>query len=407
MKSIPKLAIARYRRPAKLVLMFCLLLLVLTLTAGAQTITPQAIGSKFTPVQLPKPTGKYAVGHTSTVMVDRARVDRLHPDVAPWGSQPRRLPVHFWYPAAPGFAPTRAYVTDKREAEIMTSWQIDNAAGIAGFVKTNTSEEALLAKGTFPLILLSPGYGTGAELYQAYAEELASQGYIVAGVTSPGVSGEVTLDGETYPSPGDLPEDYNAVVALNDTVVQDLQTALQQIKSGQGLPTLKLWKAIDLTKIGACGHSFGGSAALRLTVKSSEVKAAVNLDGTIFGTDYPGNSKAAALFVSTADHLSLDRSLSDAYQKLKGRAYYCVQKDARHNTFFDEYYLLRALYGTVADQSVEELGARPAANILLTRSLLVQFFNAELNGTPRKTLLEFLKNNTWSLNRAGWVSQVK
>jgi dienelactone hydrolase len=41
---------------------------------------------------------------------------------------------------------------------------------------------------------------------------------------------------------------------------------------------------LDLHKVGAFGHSFGGATALEVAQRESRVRAAIDLDGDLFGT---------------------------------------------------------------------------------------------------------------------------
>jgi dienelactone hydrolase len=356
-------------------------------TSAETAQAPLATSAKplFYNVRLPKPNGPYPLGHDFAVVVDRSRTDPLSPLV----EQPRRIPVHFWYPAVATPAPSRCYATDRREAEVLES---PEQVGASEFLKTNADEGAPVAKGSFPVLLFSPGFGTPAEFYQVFSEQLASYGYIVAVAHSPGVNGLVTVDGEPFPSL-DLPEEkLEEWVALNDLVVADLRSVLAQIKDGRALPTLKLKAALDLTRIGALGHSFGGSAAVRLAGLDSTVRAAVNLDGTIFGGDHLNGLATNALFLKSGGNTE-DPSNDLAYAKLKGRGLLVVQGEAGHNTFSDGYFLQRVLLGRGADTLTELFGLNPAANLLVTRQLLVTYFDVELKQHPSAKLTRFLTVN--------------
>ena len=357
--------------------------------APAQSVAPtsaRAATPRFYPVTLPKPTGAFSVGHDFAVVVDRTRIDPLNP----LADQPRRVPVHFWYPATATPAPSRRYVTDRREVEFLA--EQPEAIGGGEFLRTNADEGAPPAKGRFPVLLLSPGFGAPAEFYQVFAEQLASSGYVVAAVHSAGVNGLVTLDGEPFDSLADVPEKPEDIVALNDLVVADLQSVLAQLKDGRAVPTLKLQAALDLTRIGAFGHSFGGSAAVRLAGRDTTVRAAVNIDGTIWGEDHLAGLATNALFLKSGENTD-DPTMAAAYANLKGRGLLVTQPQTAHNTFGDSYYLYRVLLGKNADGLTELLGRNTAANLLVTRQLLVTYFNVELKQQAPATLTRFLAAN--------------
>ncbi len=372
-----------------------LLFFTAVVSAPVAPAAPASAAPRFYPVSLPKPTGPHAVGHDFAVVVDRTRVDPLNP----LSEQPRRLPVHFWYPAVATPAASRRYVTDRREVEFLA--EEPDAIGGGEFLRTNADEAAPPAKGRFPVLLFSPGFGAPAEAYQIFAEQLASAGYVVAAVHSPGVNGLVTLDGEPFDSASDVPEKMEDVVALNDLVVADLQSVLVQVKDGRALPTLKLVAALDLTRIGALGHSFGGSAAVRLAGRDSTVRAAVNLDGTIWGEEHATGLATNALFLKSGENTQ-DPSMGVAYANLKGRGIIAVQPETAHNTFGDSYYLYRVLLGKNAEGLTDLLGRNAAPNLLVTRQLLVAYFNVELKQHAPATLTRFL-----AANKARLTAQTK
>lgn len=353
---------------------------------AAPVAAAAAAAPRFYASALPRPTGPYVVGHDFAVVVDRTRTDVLNP----LADQPRRIPVHFWYPAVATSAPSRRYVTDRREVEFLA--EEPEAIGGGEFLRTNSYEGVTPAKGRFPVLILSPGFGNPAEAYQVFAEQLASSGYIVAAVHSAGVNGLVTLDGDLFDSAPDVPEKLEDIVALNDYVVADLQSVLAQMKDGRALPTLKLHAALDLTRIGALGHSFGGSAAVRLAGRDATVRAAVNLDGTIWGEDHVAGLATNALFVRSGEN-SQDPSMAVAFANLKGRGVLAVQPETAHNTFGDSYFLYRVLLGKNADGLTELIGRNAAPNLLVTRQLLVTYFNVELKQQAPASLTRFLANN--------------
>jgi hypothetical protein len=61
-------------------------------------------------------------------------------------------------------------------------------------LRTSTFDNAPVAEGRFPLVVLEPGLGLAAAQFTTLAQELASHGYVVAGVT-PTYSANVTVLG--------------------------------------------------------------------------------------------------------------------------------------------------------------------------------------------------------------------
>ncbi len=379
--------------------------LSLTLLASIQAQTPD-----YFVTRLPKPDGPHPVGQMSTVMVDRSRVDPLYPQTEQsskqWGDQPRRLPVSFWYPARPTTAPDREYISDVREAEIARSLGQAGLVGAAGYLKTNASDHASLAVGKFPLLMFSPGFGFPAEFYQAYAEQLASAGFIVAAVHSPGINGLVTLDGRRYPSPAEVPLKLEETTALNDVMTEDLVAVLRLMRKGAGMPSLRLFRAIDFGRVGAFGHSFGASAALRLAARDKGVKAVAVLDGTIWGKDHLAGVETNGLFLKSRGNFE-DPTINLAYRRLKGRAIICRQLDVAHGGLSDLYFINRIFEGPSADVGGADVGKRPRQNTILTRQLLTLYFGVELQGKRVAELTDFFKDHPEQEGRPGFTSQTK
>jgi dienelactone hydrolase len=232
-------------------------------------------------ITLPGLTGSFQVGRKSVEWTDRSRTDPLAPD-----GGPRRLSVWLWYPAAAA----------GKAAEYMSGpWRNQQFGGPVGWfesdfdnVQIHAVEDAPVADGTFPVVVLEPGMGFSAPQYTAIAEDLASHGYLVAGVT-PTYSANVTvLDGQAVTStPEGNPQDLgghsgqaldegNRLVAL---WAADARFAAHEASalSGPFAGKVKQGPAAYI------GHSFGGAASLEACRLDRTCAGAVDLDGTQFG----------------------------------------------------------------------------------------------------------------------------
>jgi CarboxypepD_reg-like domain/BAAT / Acyl-CoA thioester hydrolase C terminal len=131
-------------------------------------------------------------------------------------------------------------------------------------LKTSSYLNAEAIQQPFPLILYMCAYnGMSYENLRLF-EFLAAHGYIVACITSVG-----RYPGDMSTKPGDLMEQVNdGFFVMN---------------------YLKPRVYIDSTKIGAIGYSWGGLAALLLSLKTPDVKAVLSLDGSEM--HYFGESK--------------------------------------------------------------------------------------------------------------------
>ena len=129
---------------------------------------------------LPEPTGPCPAGTTSVYLKDVSRPD-------PWaaGVSARELMVSLWYPATPSDGRRARYMTPAESGLQLTSRGITGVPPDAlSTVRTNAVTDAAPAgrpRG-LPLVVLSPGFTSSRSTLTALAEDLASHGYVVAGI---------------------------------------------------------------------------------------------------------------------------------------------------------------------------------------------------------------------------------
>lgn len=226
---------------------------------------------------LPPPAGPFGVGRISREWTDQDRTDPYAPEPA----EPRRLVTWIWYPSEPG-APA-PYLPD--------GWQASGqmlgvrADGLASH--STDGGELSTARTSYPVVLLSPS-GFTPLLLSATAEDLASQGFVVVGVNHP-YETEVTVfaDGRTVgmnpaaiagaigPQAGDHREVFARRAEVCRYKTADL--AFLAGRLGDLFPG-----RLDLDRLTAVGHSFGGAAALQWCRDDPRCRAAVNLDGALW-----------------------------------------------------------------------------------------------------------------------------
>jgi dienelactone hydrolase len=256
-------------------------------------------------LSLPGPTGRYEIGTVSLHLVDQARQD-------PWSStpHPREFMVTVWYPAhdsgrcrrAPWMSPG-ALAAYRPELETFLSSSpdtppgqppIDTQVSLDGveFPITHGRQSAPVARPArgYPVVLFSPGYGSGRELGTTLVEDLASHGYVVVTISHTYEAGEVEFPGgrvELGRHEGeDLTRDaYTAVKIRREDArfVIDQLTALNRGRNPDAerrpLP-LGLRGSMDTDRIGIFGHSLGGATAAQTIAHDSRVVAGINLDGS-------------------------------------------------------------------------------------------------------------------------------
>ncbi len=225
--------------------------------------------------RLPAPTGPYIVGTTLLHLVDERRAD------ATFHSGRRELMVQLWYPAAARTA-HRAPYRRARETTLLSSYDRR--------LRTNSWTDApLLDNMRLPLILFNPGWASQRTQYTALLEDLASHGYAVASIDHTHNAGIVLFPGgQVVTGRGALPiDDFEGMTPESATrrAAPELDTqTLDDVLVLNSLERSAPWsEVIDFDRIGAMGHSFGGAVAVAAAARDPRIRAAVNMDGLLFG----------------------------------------------------------------------------------------------------------------------------
>ena len=217
--------------------------------------------------RLPAPTGSYPVG--TRVM-----------DVSAGG---RDVVVQVWYPAAVSRQPFAAY-RRREETTQQSSYQ--------DVLSTHSRLDAPVAHGSFPVLLFSPAWG-GRRTQNTYlVEDLASHGYVVASMDHPGNSGPAAhRDGQVdQPATGDAVDfgkltldqiNTNAAIEVERETADELGVldALAGMNQDRASP---FYQRLDLTRVGALGHSMGGAVGAEAAIEDGRVKAVLDMDGSLF-----------------------------------------------------------------------------------------------------------------------------
>jgi dienelactone hydrolase len=236
---------------------------------------------------LPPPTGANLVGRVSYDWTDpgRAEIYAASPE------DRRELVVFIWYPAGPQPATEFAPYLPPSWAPVAEFLGL-NVAGLSSHAIPNAVVAA--DNSEFPLLLLSPS-GFSPLLLSAIAEELASHGFVVAGVNhtyettvTAFADGRVVpmnpaaVGGALGPQTGSHMEVFQQRASLCEYKAADLASVASQLEQLNADASAQLAGRLDLGRIGAFGHSFGGNAALEWCRRDGRCRAAVNLDGALW-----------------------------------------------------------------------------------------------------------------------------
>jgi dienelactone hydrolase len=302
--------------------------------------------SEVTPgeVLLPIPSGPYRVGTVSYHWIDRTREEQ-------WTKDPndfRELMVQIWYPAS-NYDATReaAYIPDLDRLRVSMDQYWPNRPS----VRTHATVRAALAstRAKYPVIVFSHGMNSSRFRYTAIIEELASHGFVVAAIDhtywGPGVAfpngKTVKLDegmiARDKLSSDDIDrimqEGITVMAADQDFVFRKLVQLNGSNRHGHSLFSHRL----DLSKVGAMGHSMGGMAATRTCLEYTAFKACLSLDGpNNFLNMMPTPSSKPFLLLLNSDWgLGVPDRIKKSYLEAWSDPLVAIVHGTKHNSFSD------------------------------------------------------------------------
>jgi dienelactone hydrolase len=340
-------------------------------------------GQGHTPY-LPEPTGPSPVGTTSLYLKDVSRPD-------PWaaGVKARELMASLWYPATPSDGRRARYMTPAESELQLTSRGITGVPQDAlSTVRTNAISDATPAGGqrSLPLVVLSPGFTNSRSALTALAEDLASHGYVVAGIDHTYESfatafpdGRVTT-ALAREAPRRGPGFWEKVVAgraADVSFVLGELTGAYRAWPGAGL--------IDPSRIAMAGHSAGGAAAIAAMLADSRIRAGIDMDGSTHARIPDRGLSRPFLFLGKQSNYTPGgegavTTWERDWKRLTGWKRWLVVAGAIHASFTD--------LGLLADQVGIDVGAGlPGARSLgITRAYVRAFFDQHLRKKPQALL---------------------
>lgn len=231
-------------------------------------------------VELPVPTGQYAVGRTSFHWKDASRQEVMTDDPG----DRREIMVQVWYPAK--VLASRLPAPYFPDLELLRNAFSESTRATLASVRSHAFADAQIATGRrlFPVVIFSPGAGTSTFSYSAILEELASHGYVVAGINHPYESLGVVLPDKRV-ARYDESEVKDVLPFLRQRIevrAADASFAADQLtKLNTTSPVFR--GRIDVAHIGIFGHSRGGLAAAMACQHDRRFKACLNMDGGTLG----------------------------------------------------------------------------------------------------------------------------
>ena len=333
---------------------------------------------------LPEPTGPYPVGTTSLCLKDTSRPD-------PWavGVSARELMVSLWYPATPADGRRARYMTPAESELQLTSRAITGVAPDAlSTVRTNAVSDAAPAgrQGALPLVVFSPGFTNPRSTLTALAEDLASHGYVVAGID------------HTYESFGTAFPDGRVTTCLARQAPRRGRGFWEKVVAGRAADVCfvlgELTRAhpawpgaglIDPSRMAMAGHSAGGAATIAAMLADSRIRAGIDMDGaTVAPIPDHGLSRPFLFLGKQSNYTPGSGGAVTTWERdwelLTGWKRWLLVAGAVHASFTD--------LALLADQIGIDIGAAlPGARSLdITRAYVRAFFDQHLRSEPQALL---------------------
>lgn len=357
-------------------------LLALVASASTASAVPSAVPT-VTPYLI-KPTGPDPVGTTSLYLKDLSRPDPWVPAV-----KARELMITLWYPAkSPGRRPTQ-YMTPKESELILKNAEdsgdiTDVPYDTLSKMRTNSFSDAKPAgrEHSLTLVVLSPGFGAARSSLSGLAEDLASRGYVVAGIDHTYESYATAFpDGRVTTCvvcEDDLTPDF--LKRLMASRAADVSFVLDELTGSH--PKWKGGSLIDPSRIGMSGHSAGGASTIAAMLEDTRVRAGINMDGTTFASIPQSGLSRPFLFLGTqAKHTpDKDPTWVRDWTLMTGWKRWLVVAGTQHASFSD--------YALLGDELGIDYGAdlSAARSLEITRRYTRAFFDLHLRSEPQPLL---------------------
>lgn len=350
---------------------------------SAARLSTDATAGRSAAPYLPRPTGRHPVGRTLLHLTDASRPDPWVPD-----RNARELMVSLWYPAEASNGRPALYMTPTESELLLQDGGITGVPlDVLSRTRTHAVSDARPAGRLhgLPLVVLSPGFTKPRATLTTLAEELASRGYVVAGVDHTYESVATTFpDGRvTTCAACEVDHDQAFWQKLVAGRAADVSFVLDELTGPH--PKWSGARLIDPRRIAMAGHSAGGASAGAAMVADSRIRAGIDIDGT---TELPlperGLSRPFLFLGRQSVYTPGTGGPATAWERdwehLTGWKRWLVVAGAEHASFTD--------IGLLAEQFGLDIGATlPATRAArITRRYVGAFLDLHLRNRPQPLL---------------------
>ena len=238
---------------------------------------------------IPNPTGEYKIGSYYDIIEDENRLELYTED----STDTRRFMIKVWYPTInTTSSEPRKWIGSSAITESLAedmgipSFLLDHINDIPsnhyGYAPLSQDQES------YPIVIISHGWGGFMTLHTDLAEELASRGYVVVAIDyTYGSVASTFIDETVYQNKEALPdrEHPNFIDAANQlvyTYAGDIIKTLDYLEDKDApMPYALFEERLDLDNIGLLGHSTGGGADVAVALNDARIKALLGLDAWV------------------------------------------------------------------------------------------------------------------------------
>ncbi len=318
-------------------------------------------------VRLLFPTGPYSVGTVTYEWTDNSREANYTSN----SGDKRTIVTQIWYPATIDSTSVKAPYAPLSE-------DYKNVVGNS-YLRPPFNAEVHSAN----LILIAPGRGTERFMYTTLAEDLASNGFVVASVDMPLIG--YTLYGDGFvvkpssafqPPPGMMGGPYEKVDAFFEQPtamgVLDLKFAFEHLKAlNTADPNDRFTGKINTEAVGIFGHSLGGRIAGSFTADHPFVKGYISMEG-IPPRDvrYEGKINIPTAMLCSSGTLPYAVDNYNSYiDNAPLPVYFVIMNDFGHNSVTDNPFIYPESFNYNID---------PELGLKISRQLVTGYFQMQL-----------------------------
>lgn len=242
----------------------------------------------FPAYDIPDPRGTFPIGQLTFYVEDEDRLELYTDDP----TDTRRFAFTIWYPAQNTSSKEPLPWIQNNEI----SRELSTSIGLPSFVLNQINDIESHAywfafisevEETYPVVIISHGWGGFMHLHTDLAEELASQGYIVISIdhTYGSVSTRFQID-TVYQNQDALPDRseshfLDAANQLVYTYAGDISKTLDYLEEEHNDTSSFFYGKLDLDHIGLIGHSTGGGADVAVALDDDRITALIGLDAWV------------------------------------------------------------------------------------------------------------------------------